>query len=148
MFRHTIPIGRVLGIPIDLDYSWFLIAALITWMLAVNYYPVEFKGGTSVEYWLMGAVTAVLFFASIVVHELAHSWVALRYKVPVHRITLFIFGGVSQIAGEPPSASAEFLIAVVGPLTSFALAALFFLSGAVACEHRAGPGGSQVSRAH
>ena len=127
MFRHTIPIGRVFGIPIELDYSWFLIAALITWMLAVNYYPVEFKGGTSVEYWLMGAVTAVLFFASIVMHELAHSWVALRYKVPVSRITLFIFGGVSQIAGEPPSASAEFLIAVVGPLTSFALAALFYL---------------------
>jgi len=129
VFRHTIPIGRVLGISIELDYSWFLIAALITWMLAVNYYPAEFKGGTSAEYWLMGAVTAVLFFGSIVVHELAHSWVALRYSVPVHRITLFIFGGVSQIAGEPPSAIAEFLIAVVGPLTSFALAALFFLSG-------------------
>ena len=128
MFRHTIPIGRVLGIPIDLDYSWFLIAVLITWVLAVNYYPVEFKGGTSAEYWLMGAVTAVLFFASIVVHELAHSWVAIRYKIPVSRITLFIFGGVSQIAGEPPNASAEFLIAVVGPLTSFALAALFYLS--------------------
>ena len=127
MFRHTIPIGRILGIPIDLDYSWFLIAALITWLLAVNYFPVEFKGGTVAEYWLMGAVTAVLFFASIVVHELAHSWMALRYKVPVHRITLFIFGGVSQIAGEPPSASAEFLIAVVGPLTSFALAAFFYL---------------------
>jgi Zn-dependent protease len=109
-----------------LDYSWFLIAALITWMLAVNYYPAEFKGGTSVEYWLTGAGTAILFFASIVVHELAHSWVALHYKIPVQRITLFIFGGVSQIAGEPPSASAEFLIAVVGPLTSFALAAVFF----------------------
>ena len=127
MFRHTIPIGRVFGIPIELDYSWFLIAALITWMLAANYYPAEFKGGTSVEYWTMGAVTAILFFASIVIHELAHSWVALRYKVPVSRITLFIFGGVSQIAGEPPSASAEFLIAIVGPLTSFALAALFFI---------------------
>ena len=95
----------------------------------------------------MGAVTAVLFFASIVVHELAHSWVALRYKVPVNRITLFIFGGVSQIAGEPPSASAEFLIAVVGPLTSFALAALFYSSGAVAREHHTGPGGGQVSGA-
>jgi Zn-dependent protease/CBS domain-containing protein len=128
VFRHTIPIGRVFGIPIDLDYSWFLIAALITWMLAVNYYPAEFKGGTSVEYWLMGAVTAVLFFGSIVVHELAHSWVALRYKIPVRRITLFIFGGVSQIAGEPASAGSEFLIAVVGPLTSFALAALFLFS--------------------
>lgn len=127
MFRHTIPIGRILGIPIDLDYSWFLIAALITWMLAVNYYPTEFKGGTSDQYWLMGAVTAVLFFASILVHELAHSWVAIRYKIRVSRITLYIFGGVSQIAGEPPSASAEFLIAVVGPLTSFALAGFFYL---------------------
>src|SRR5437867_12002371 len=79
----------------------------------------------------MGAVTAVLFFGSIVVHELAHSWVALRYKIPVHRITLFVFGGVSQIAGEPPSASAEFIIAVVGPLTRLALAAFFFLLGAL-----------------
>lgn len=126
MFRHTIPIGRILGIPIDLDYSWFLIFVLLTWILAVNYYPVELKNGTNVQYWLMGAATAVLFFASIVVHELAHSWVALRYKIPVHRITLFIFGGVSQIAGEPPSARAEFLIAIVGPITSFVLAAVFF----------------------
>ena len=78
MFRHTIPIGRVFGIPIDLDYSWFLIAALITWMLAVNYYPAEFTGATRAEYWLMGAATAVLFFVSILVHELAHCWVALR----------------------------------------------------------------------
>jgi len=126
VFRHTIPIGRIFGIPIDLDYSWFLIAVLLTWLLAVNYYPVEFKGGTSAEYWLMGAVTAVLFFGSIVVHELAHSLVAIRFKIPVRRITLFIFGGVSQIAAEPPNASAEFQIAVVGPLTSFALAALFY----------------------
>ena len=126
MFRHTIPIGRIFGIPIDLDYSWFLIAVLLTWLLAVNYFPAELKGGTSAEYWLMGAVTAVLFFVSIVVHELAHSLVAIRFKIPVHRITLFVFGGVSQIAGEPPSAGAEFLIAVVGPLTSFALAALFY----------------------
>ncbi len=127
MFRHTIPIGRILGIPIDLDYSWFLIAILITWLLAVNYYPAAFKGGTGGEYWLMGAVTAVLFFASIVVHELAHSWVALRYKIPIHRITLFIFGGVSQIAAEPPNAAAEFLISIAGPIASFVLAAIFFL---------------------
>jgi Zn-dependent protease len=125
--RHAIPIGRILGIPIDLDYSWFLIAGLLTWLLAVNYYPVEFRRGTNVDYWLMGAVTAVLFFLSIVVHELAHSWVALRYRTPVHRITLFVFGGVSEIAAEPQSARIEFLIAIVGPLTSFALAALFFL---------------------
>jgi Zn-dependent protease len=128
MNKHTIPIGRVLGIPIDLDYSWFLIFALLTWILAVNYYPVEVKGGTTAQYWLMGAVTAVLFFVSILVHELAHSIVALHYRVAVQRITLFIFGGVSQIAADPPSATAEFLIAIVGPVTSLALAALFFLS--------------------
>jgi Zn-dependent protease/CBS domain-containing protein len=126
MFRHTIPIGRILGIPVDLDYSWFLIVALITWILAVNYYPMDLPGGTSALYWMMGAVTAVLFFGSILVHELGHSVVALRYQIPVRRITLFIFGGVAQIAAEPPNASAEFLIAIAGPLTSFALAAVFY----------------------
>jgi Zn-dependent protease len=128
MSRHTISIGRILGIPIELDYSWFLIAILLTWLLAVNYFPAEFKGASSAEYWLLAAITAVLFFVSIVLHELAHSWVATRFKVPVTRITLFIFGGVSQIEGEPPSAGSEFLIAIVGPLTSLALAGLFFFS--------------------
>jgi len=128
MSRHTIPIGRIFGIPLDVDYSWFLIFALLTWMLALNYYPVELPGYTHGWYWGLGAVTAVLFFASIVVHELAHSWVALRYKIPVSRITLFVFGGVSQIVGEPPSAGSEFLIAVAGPVTSFVLAAAFLLS--------------------
>lgn len=127
MNRHTIPLGRVHGIPIDLDYSWFLIFILLTWILAVNYFPAEFKGGTTAQYWLMGAVTTVLFFGSVIVHELAHSVVALHYKIPVNRITLFIFGGVSQIAAEPPSPSAEFNIAVVGPLTSIALGAIFYL---------------------
>jgi hypothetical protein len=65
MFRNTIPIGRVLGIPIELDYSWFLIAILITWLLAANYYPVEFKGGTTVEYWSMGALLQRYCFLSV-----------------------------------------------------------------------------------
>lgn len=75
----------------------------------------------------MGAATAILFFVSIVLHELAHSAVALHYKIPVNRITLFVFGGVSQIATDPTSPSAEFFVAIVGPLASFALAAIFYL---------------------
>lgn len=124
MSRHGIPIGRLFGISIDLDYSWFLIVGLLTWMLAVSYFPAEFHDWSPGEYWLMGFFTAVLLFVSVLVHELAHSLVARHYGIDVPRITLFLFGGVSQIAEEPPGPGAEFWIAVVGPLTSFALAAL------------------------
>jgi Zn-dependent protease len=77
-------------------------------------------------YWLMGAVTAIMLFVSVLLHELGHSMVALRYKIPVRSITLFLFGGVAQIGAEPPSAIAEFFIAVAGPLVSLALAILFY----------------------
>src|SRR5438270_4865593 len=127
MFRHTIPLGRIFGITVDVDYSWFLVFGLLTWMLAVSYFPSEFKNWNTAEYWFVGSLTAVLFFASVLTHELGHSLVAMHYKIQVPRITLFIFGGVSQIAGEPPSAGAEFWISVAGPIVSFALAALFRL---------------------
>src|SRR2546428_8916703 len=126
MFRHTISIGRIFGIRIDLDYSWFLIIGLLTWLLAANYYPGEFKNWSAAEYWLMGLATAVMLFVSVLLHELGHSLVAQRLGMPVPRITLFIFGGVSQIAAEPSSAGAEFAMAVVGPLVSLALAAVFW----------------------
>ena len=125
MFRHTIPIGRIFGISIDLDYSWFLIVGLLTWMLAVSYFPAEFQTSVA-DYWLLGFVTAVMLFVSVLIHELGHSVVAQGYGLQVPRITLFLFGGVSQIAAEPPSAGAEFWISVVGPLVSFALAAFFW----------------------
>src|SRR5256886_3174446 len=91
MFRHTIPLGRIFGITVDLDYSWFLVFGLLTWMLAVSYFPSEFKNWNTAEYWFVGSLTAVLFFASVLTHELGHSLVAMRYKVQVPRITLFIF---------------------------------------------------------
>jgi len=126
MTRHTIPLGRIAGIPVGLDYSWFLIFVLLTWMLAVNYFPAEFPNWAPSLCWLVGAATAILFFVSVLLHELGHSGVALHYKIPVRSITLFIFGGVAQIGAEPPSAGAEFRIAIAGPLVSFALAALFY----------------------
>jgi Zn-dependent protease len=123
--RHSVPLGSLFGIPIDLDFSWFLIFGLLTWMLAVGYFPQKFKGGSLAEYWILGAVSAVMLFVCVLLHELGHSLVAQRYNVSVGRITMFIFGGVSQITAEPPSASAEFWISIAGPAVSFALA-LFF----------------------
>ncbi len=125
--RSTISLGRILGIPIGVDYSWFLIFALLTWSLATSYYPAEFDNWPVIEYWIVGAATVILMFISVILHELGHSVVALRYKIPVRSITLFIFGGVAQIDTEPPSAIAEFWIAIAGPITSLALALLFSL---------------------
>ena len=126
MFRHTIPIGRIFGIAVDLDYSWFLFVGLLAWILAVSYYPSEFRNWSTDEYWLMGLVTALLLFASVLIHELGHSVVAKRFGLKVPRIVLFIFGGISEIAAEPPSAGAEFWIAITGPVVSFVLAAFFW----------------------
>jgi Zn-dependent protease len=127
MNRSSISLGRIFGIPIGVDYSWFLIFALLTWSLATSYFPAEFTNWPVAEYWIVGAVTVILMFGSVLLHELGHSIVALRYKIPVRSITLFIFGGVAQIGAEPPSALAEFWIAIAGPVTSFALALFFGL---------------------
>jgi Zn-dependent protease len=124
---RTIPLGHVFGIPIGVHYSWFTILVLLTWVLAVSYYPAEFHGWSAVLYWIMGALTAILLFVAVLLHELGHAAVALRYQVPVRGITLFIFGGVAQMGEEPPSAVAEFWIAVAGPLVSTTLAAGFSL---------------------
>ena len=125
--RQTIPLGRVLGIPIGLHYSWFLIFVLLTWMLAASYYPTEFQGWPTTQYWIMGAVTAILLFVSVLFHELGHAVVALYYQIPVRSITLFIFGGVAEVGAEPPSAVVEFWIGIAGPMVSFALAGILRL---------------------
>jgi len=115
-----------MGISIGLDYSWFVIFALMTWILAVSYYPADYKHWPAFLYWATGATTAIMLFVSVLLHELGHSAVALRYKVPVRSITLFIFGGVAQIGAEPPSAMAEFFIAIAGPAVSLLLAVVFY----------------------
>ena len=127
MNRRMISLGHIFGIPIGLDYSWFLIFALLTWTMAVGYYPAEFRDWPVTLYWIAGAITAIMLFVSVLLHELGHSVVAIRYKIPVRSITLFIFGGVSLLGGEPPSAAAGFWIAIAGPAVSFFLAGLFIL---------------------
>jgi Zn-dependent protease len=124
-----------LGIPVRLHFTWFLIAALITWSLAVGYFPQANPGWDPLTYLIVGAVASLLFFASVLLHELGHSILALREGVPVKSITLFIFGGVAQIEREPPTAGAEFRIAIAGPLTSLGLAAVFSGLGALLTEY-------------
>lgn len=126
MNRHNIPLGKILGIQIGLDYSWFVIFALLTWMLASSYYPDEFKNWSPLTYWLTGAMTALMLFVSVLLHELGHSVIALRYNIPVRSITLFLFGGIAEIGAEPPSAVAELLVAIGGPIVSLALAVFFY----------------------
>lgn len=127
MKNNNIRLIQVMGIPISLDPSWFLVFALITWILAVNYFPTEFGQWSVLQFWVVAAVTSILFFLSVLLHELAHSIVALQYKLPVKSITLYIFGGISEIAAEPTTPLPEFVIAFAGPLTSLLLAAFYYL---------------------
>ena len=123
--QGSLTIGRVWGIPIGLHFSWFLVFGLISWSLAGGYFPEQYPGWTPAMYALVGAVASLLFFGSVLVHELGHSWVALRNAIPIRSITLFIFGGIARIGREPASAGVEFRIAIAGPLTSLGLAGLF-----------------------
>ncbi len=124
--RGGIPIGRIFGISVRLHYSWFFIFALITWALAANYFPTTYPAGTTSESIAAGVITSFLFFGSVLAHELMHSVVANRQGLPVHNITLFIFGGVSELTKEPASSRDEFWMALVGPLTSVVLGFIFY----------------------
>lgn len=117
-------IGHVFGIPIHVHASWLLVFFFVTWSLATGYLPDVLPGLSEPRYWGMGGVAALLLFASVLLHELGHSLVALRYRIPISQITLFIFGGVAQMRKEPPHPRAEFLIAIAGPVVSFLLAGL------------------------
>ena len=124
-------VGRLAGIDIRIDASWLLIFALVFASLALGYFPAEYPRAPHSSHWLAGFVSALLFFASVVIHELAHSLAALRAGYGISSITLFLFGGAAQMQREPDRAAAELWIALVGPLTSFALAGAFALLAAL-----------------
>ncbi len=119
-------IGRIFGIPIYLHPSWFIIFALITVSLAKQFAHQHPHWGEA-QHWSLGILTSLLFFGSVLFHELAHSVVAQHYRIPVVSITLFVFGGVARIGREPPRAAQEFNIAVAGPASSYVLAGGFWL---------------------
>lgn len=124
--RHSLKLFRVGGIEIAIDASWLIVFVLVLWSLSAGYFPLKYPGHTGTDYWLTGLAAALLFFASILIHELAHSLVAKRLGQDVRRITLFVFGGMTHLSGEPKNATADFKIAAVGPLTSFILGGVFF----------------------
>ena len=120
-------IGRALGIPIRVHASWFVVFLLVTWSLSTGYLPDNLPGLTPERYWAMGGLAAVLLFVSVLLHELGHSYVALYYRIPIEKITLFIFGGVAHMRKEAPTPRAEFLIALAGPAVSFVIGGLCFV---------------------
>ncbi len=118
-------IGRVRGIDIRVHWSWLAIFALLTWTLSYELFRDAFPRWPVAGQWAAGVVTAILFFLSVLMHELSHALVAQRHGMRVPSITLFVFGGVSNLAGEMRSAGQEFRVAIAGPLMSWVLALLF-----------------------
>lgn len=125
-----IKIGRIFGIPIFVHPSWILIFLIIAPSLAAQFSK-DHPNWSAEQYWAIGIVTSLLFFASVIFHEVGHALVAIRYKLPVSSITLFIFGGLSRITREPERPIQEFNIAIAGPLSSFVLAGAFWGLGRV-----------------
>ena len=120
-------IGKIAGIDIDIHVSWIIILVLLTVSLATGWFPQLYPGWSAPSYWLIAFLSSLLLFVSVLLHELAHSLVARRRGLPVKNITLFIFGGVSNIEREPPGPGIEFQMAFVGPLTSLVIGAICFL---------------------
>ena len=125
MFGTRWRLVRLLGIPISLDASWLIILALIVWSLVTLFRDI-LPGQPATDYWAMGVIAALAFFVCVLLHELGHATVARARGMQIRGITLFLFGGVAELEGEPPSAATEFLMAIAGPLVSAVLTALFW----------------------
>lgn len=124
---------NVAGIKITVDYSWLIIFLLVIWSLSAGYFPFHFPDYGWRMYWIAGLIATILFFASIVIHELAHSLTALGAGLKIPEITLFLFGGVAHLSEEPTDPKVELKIAIAGPLASCALGAIFWaIQGALA----------------
>jgi Zn-dependent protease len=126
MFGRKIKLFKLFGFEVGIDLSWIVLAVLVAWSLSVGLFPFHFKNLSTQTYWIMGVAGALGLFFSIIFHEMFHSLVARRYGMPMKGITLFIFGGVAEMGDEPPSARAEFMMAIVGPLSSILIGIIFY----------------------
>lgn len=122
-------IARIAGINIEANVSWLVVVVLLAFSLAVTWFPSAAPRQSAATYWILGFIASLLLFASVLLHELAHSLVARARGLPVSSITLFIFGGVSNLQQEPQSPGVEFVMAIVGPLTSLVIGAVSLFLG-------------------
>lgn len=128
MLGRRVALFEMLGFRVKLGLSWVFLTMLVTWSLAQEYFPAYYFGLSDSSYWWMGGFGALGLFRSLLFHEFAHSIVARKHGMAIRSITLFIFGGVAQMDKEPPSPKTEFLMAIAGPLSSFAFSAACHLA--------------------
>jgi Zn-dependent protease/CBS domain-containing protein len=127
MFNRSVRLFRLWGIPVELNFSWIIVLGLITWIFATESYPERFPGFFSIgELWILGFLTAILLFTSILLHEFSHSLVASRNGLPIRKITLFMFGGVAQMDREVDNPTLEMKMAAAGPLMTMVLIVVFY----------------------
>jgi Zn-dependent protease len=125
--NRSIHLVTIFDIPIEINYTWFVVFFLVTWTLAQNYFPVALPHYPVIAYWIISILAALLFFISLLAHELSHSIVAMNNHLPINGITLFIFGGVARMSREPQTPKVEFIMAAAGPLCSFSLSFAFYV---------------------
>jgi Zn-dependent protease len=118
----SVKLGKIMGIPVRIHYTLWVVFLLIAWSLADSYMPHQYPGLSTVTYWTIGIASAIVLFASVLIHELSHSYVAKKNGLPIARITLFFFGGVSEMTEEPKDPGLEVRMAAAGPLMSFLIA--------------------------
>jgi Zn-dependent protease len=132
MFGKRITLFNLFGFKVRVDLSWLVIAVLVTWSLAESGFPTYYPGLSTQNYWIMGILGALGLFLSIIFHEMWHSLIARRFGLPMHGITLFIFGGVAEMTDEPASPKVEFFMAIAGPLASMVVSGFGYLAHAAA----------------
>lgn len=128
MVGSNIRLFRAFGIPVEINISWFIVFLLVLWSLTTGYFPLKYPALSPLSHLVMGLVGSLMLFVSVLLHELAHSYVAINNGVPIRRITLFLFGGVSQLSKEASDPRTELKIAIAGPLTSYVLMITFLVA--------------------
>jgi Zn-dependent protease len=125
--KRSVPVGRYLGIKVYLHYSWFFIFVLLAWALSTGFFPARFPGQNPAGYWVLGLFSSLLLFVSVLLHELSHSYVAIKRGMKVESITLFFFGGMAGMHEQKMSPKTEFQMAIAGPMMSLFISMVFLI---------------------